>query len=325
MNRIIIRNHPESTTSCDSNSSPCSKYFSWKSIVDWILGVVLLVFSLPAIGVLMAIVRLTSSGPGLFRQVRTGKDGKSFTMYKIRTMTKNAEEQTGPIWARIKDSRVTPVGRFLRKLHLDELPQLFNVLKGEMSLVGPRPERPEFVDMLAEQISGYKNRLAAKPGITGLAQLNLPPDSDLNSVRRKLVLDLQYLRQGTLFLDIRIILCTGLRIFKLSEGISLRFFGLGRSISQEQLEYHMPPLGESTGKRLLKLHAAHDSSIEDEYSLAFSMKVVEFVKHLLHDEEIEGPEINRYIEDAIQGFHDSALQHSQSNSEVGIHPDPVSE
>ncbi|MEA1952004.1 MAG: sugar transferase, partial [Planctomycetota bacterium] len=206
------------------------------------LAVVLLVLLFPLIGILMAIVRLTSSGPGLFRQARTGKNQKSFTMYKIRTMAENAEAKSGPIWARVSDSRVTAVGHVLRKLHLDELPQLFNVLKGEMSLVGPRPERPEFIDMLAEQISGYKNRLAEKPGITGLAQLNLPPDSDLKSVRYKLVLDLEYLRQASFFLDIRIILCTALRGVKLPERMSLRFFGLHRSISNEQLERHKPPV-----------------------------------------------------------------------------------
>ena len=131
----------------------------------------------------MLLVRLTSRGPGIYKQARVGKDGRKFMMYKIRTMRQDAEAASGPMWTQAHDPRVTFLGRVLRKLHLDELPQLFNVLKGEMSLVGPRPERPEFVRVLAEAIPGYRNRLAVRPGVTGLAQVNLPPDTDIASVR----------------------------------------------------------------------------------------------------------------------------------------------
>ena len=120
-------------------------------------------------------------------------------------------EKDGPKWAAAKDCRVTPIGRFLRRFHLDELPQLFNVLKGEMALVGPRPERPEFVKKLRGQIPEYMSRLRVLPGITGLAQLNLPPDTDLESVRRKLVLDLEYVGKSSVLLDISIIMCTSCR------------------------------------------------------------------------------------------------------------------
>jgi hypothetical protein len=148
-------------------------------------------------------------------------------MYKIRSMTHNAEQKTGPAWTQTADPRVTPLGHFLRKFHLDELPQLFNVLRGEMSLVGPRPERPEFVKILSLQIPEYANRLAVKPGITGLAQLNLPPDSDLDSVRRKVVLDLEYIRSATVWFDIKLIFGTALRFTKLPV---LGILGIRRSV-----------------------------------------------------------------------------------------------
>jgi lipopolysaccharide/colanic/teichoic acid biosynthesis glycosyltransferase len=201
---------------------PClvpARYFHWKGRMDRVLAAILLVPGLPIIGLLMLLVRCTSRGPGIYRQTRTGKDGRTFTLYKLRTMRQDAEAATGAVWSVKNDPRVAPLGRVLRKLHLDELPQLFNVLRGEMSLVGPRPERPEFVHVLAEQIPRYGDRLTVLPGVTGLAQVNLPPDTDLDSVRRKLELDLEYCRRANLFLDLRIMACTSLRIF----GISARF------------------------------------------------------------------------------------------------------
>ena len=134
------------------------------------------------------------------------------------------------MWAHARDPRITPMGRLLRRLHLDELPQLLNVLKGDMSLVGPRPERPEFVHVLAETIPDYLKRLVVPPGVTGLAQLNLPPDSDLMSVRRKLVLDCEYIEQAGLLLDMRLLCCTGLRMLKLPKRWMLSIFGLRRDM-----------------------------------------------------------------------------------------------
>ena len=208
-----------------------SAYFRWKGILDRVLAAVLLIPALPIIGLLVVLVRLTSRGPGVFRQSRVGKNGRKFMMYKIRTMRHDAEAETGAVWTKALDPRVTPIGKVLRKLHLDELPQLFNVVQGEMSLAGPRPERPEFVYVLAAAIPGYLDRLAIPPGVTGLAQLNLPPDSNLDSVRRKLALDLEYVRRAGLLLDIRLLLCTFGRMFKLPEWILLRIFRLSRQVA----------------------------------------------------------------------------------------------
>lgn len=185
-----------------------SPYFRWHAIWAWILTALATPVFLPIIGFLVLLVRLTSRGPGLYRQQRVGKNGKIFWIYKIRTMRIDAEAHTGPVWTEENDPRITPVGRWLRRLHLDELPQIFNVLMGQMTLIGPRPERPEFTQMLAQAIPGYLNRIAVLPGITGLAQINLPPDSDLDSVRRKLVLDLEYIEKANFWLDVRILLCT---------------------------------------------------------------------------------------------------------------------
>ena len=202
--------------------------FHWKERTDPILAAILLIPGLPLIGILVALIRLTSKGPGIFRQRRVGKHGRPFTMYKLRTMAHNAEAGTGPVWTQSGDPRVTWLGRVLRKLHLDELPQLFNILKGEMALIGPRPERPEFVEILAELVPGYAERLAVRPGVTGLAQINLPPDSDLLSVWRKLQLDLEYIETAGLFLDLRMFFCTSVRLVALPGEVVKRLFCLRR-------------------------------------------------------------------------------------------------
>jgi len=207
-----------------------SPYFRWKRLLDVALVAGLLVPCLPVLGALVLLVRLTSRGPGLYRQSRVGKDGRPFKLYKIRTMRHDAESQTGPMWSRPGDSRITGVGVIIRRFHLDELPQLFNVLKGEMSLVGPRPERPEFVRALSTAIPGYDNRLRVPPGITGLAQLNLPPDTNLCCVCRKVVLDTDYIQRAGLLLDLRLLCCTFARVFKLSNAMTLRPLGLMREV-----------------------------------------------------------------------------------------------
>jgi lipopolysaccharide/colanic/teichoic acid biosynthesis glycosyltransferase len=187
-------------------------YLKWSVAWGWLVAVVMLVLSLPLMAGLVLLVRLTSRGPGIYRQRRVGLNGRVFTIYKLRTMYIDAEAKTGPVWATEDDPRITPVGRVLRRTHLDELPQLFNVLQGDMGLIGPRPERPEFTDKLALEIRGFRNRLVCRPGITGLAQVCLPSDSDLAGVQRKLELDLRYLSEATLWLDLQILWRTALRL-----------------------------------------------------------------------------------------------------------------
>ncbi len=205
-----------------------SPYFFRKRIVDTLGAALLLVPGLPLILFLAILTKLTSKGPAIFSQVRVGKDGRVFTMYKIRTMVQDAEALSGAVWATKTDPRVTFLGRILRKLHLDELPQLLNVLRGEMTLVGPRPERPEFVDLLEAKVPGYMLRLRVPPGVTGLAQLNLPADRNLDDVRRKLTLDLEYIENASLSFDLRLILGTVCRFVNYFHKTPLRFLGIYR-------------------------------------------------------------------------------------------------
>ncbi len=217
-------------------------WFRRKGLFDRAAAAVLLVPGLPIILLLVILVRLTSKGPGIFCQKRVGKNGKVFTMLKLRSMRVDAEHLCGAIWARDDDPRTTPVGWFLRKFHLDELPQLFNVLWGEMSLVGPRPERPEFVSVLSEIIPRYQCRLLVPPGVTGLAQINLPPDTDIDSVCRKLALDLEYVETGSLWLDLRTIACTASRLFKLGGLKWTRLFGLRRDVDHHPRYVPLPEI-----------------------------------------------------------------------------------
>ena len=179
-----------------------------KRALDLFVTIPLAVLALPVIAAAWLLVRSTSKGPGFYSQIRVGRNGHHYRIYKIRTMHHNCESKSGAAWCTKHDRRVTGVGRVLRKLHIDELPQLLNVLLGDMSLVGPRPERPEFVRLLAEQIPGYVDRLVVRPGVTGLAQIQLPPDVDVEDVRRKIVLDRCYTNNRNLWLDLRIMMGT---------------------------------------------------------------------------------------------------------------------
>jgi lipopolysaccharide/colanic/teichoic acid biosynthesis glycosyltransferase len=183
-------------------------YLPCKTALDTVLAVLMGVLALPLIGLSALAVRLTSRGPAFYSQMRVGRHGRLFRIWKIRTMIHNCESLTGPRWSMPGDPRVTPVGWLLRRTHLDELPQLLNVLRGEMSLVGPRPERPEFVPDLERAIPAYGQRLRVKPGVTGLAQVQLPPDTDLSSVRRKLASDLYYVMHVNPWLDLRLLVST---------------------------------------------------------------------------------------------------------------------
>jgi lipopolysaccharide/colanic/teichoic acid biosynthesis glycosyltransferase len=201
-------------------------YLAVRAAVERVAGLVLLVLALPVIGLAALAVRLTSRGPAFYTQVRVGLRGERFRIYKLRTMMHNCESLTGPRWSMPGDPRVTPAGRFLRATHLDELPQLVNVVRGEMSLIGPRPERPEFLPELTDALPAYAQRLWLRPGVTGLAQVQLPADTDLDSVHRKLAYDLYYVREASLWLDLRILFATTLYAAGVSYGTIRRLFAL---------------------------------------------------------------------------------------------------
>jgi sugar transferase (PEP-CTERM system associated) len=189
----------------------------YQNTVNLVIAIAGLILSFPLMLLTALAVRLTSAGPVFYRQVRVGLNGKPFTLFKFRSMRMDAEADTGAIWAAKDDPRVTPVGRIIRKLRLDELPQLVNVLKGEMSMVGPRPERPEFVQTLVEQIPYYRQRYAVRPGITGWAQINYKYGETLEDTMVKLEYDLYYIKYISFSLDAYIMLHT-LKAMVLSRG-----------------------------------------------------------------------------------------------------------
>ncbi len=202
---------PEMDAVAATPSVRINRYEAIKPWLDFALASVLLFFTAPLIILFMVLMRLSSRGAWVYVQKRLGLGGRVFTLYKIRTMYQDSERDSIPRWCVPGDPRVTPLGRFLRWSHVDELPQLINVLKGEMSLVGPRPERPEFLEPLELALPNYRQRLAVRPGLTGLAQVQQPADIDLASVRRKLNYDLCYVERMSFWLDIRLMAGTVLK------------------------------------------------------------------------------------------------------------------
>jgi lipopolysaccharide/colanic/teichoic acid biosynthesis glycosyltransferase len=168
---------------------------------------VLLVLVMPLLMVMACLIKLDSRGPVLYRQERVGLHGRVFTLLKFRSMRMDAEA-CGPCWAAERDPRVTRVGTFIRATRIDELPQLLNVLRGEMSLIGPRPERPHFTALLARTIPSYADRTEILPGITGWAQVNYPYGASVEDARFKLAYDLHYIRSRSLLLDLYILIAT---------------------------------------------------------------------------------------------------------------------
>jgi lipopolysaccharide/colanic/teichoic acid biosynthesis glycosyltransferase len=183
-----------------------------KELMDVVGGIAASIIFLPVM-VLCAILIKASDpeGPVLYRQVRVGLNGQLFTIYKLRSMYVDAEARSGAVWAGNNDPRVIPACRWMRMSHVDELPQLLNILRGEMSLVGPRPERPEMFEQLSRDVPDFEQRLAVKPGITGLAQIMNGYDTDVAAVRRKLAYDLEYIENMSLLQEIKIILRTFLK------------------------------------------------------------------------------------------------------------------
>jgi lipopolysaccharide/colanic/teichoic acid biosynthesis glycosyltransferase len=216
-----------------------------KAVLDRLAALCLLVLGGPLILVLALLVKLTSRGPAFYTQARLGRHGVPFTIYKLRTMMNKCESLTGPRWSMPGDPRVTALGRFLRATHLDELPQLLNVLRGEMSLIGPRPERPEFLPELERACPRYRERLAVRPGVTGLAQVQLPADTSVDSVRRKLAYDLYYIRHLNPWLDLALLLCTGLYAMGLPFGLAGRLLRVPHG---ERVEGEMSAAPQDAGR-----------------------------------------------------------------------------
>jgi sugar transferase (PEP-CTERM system associated) len=179
-----------------------------KRMLDVMVSAIGCCLSAPILAILAVLIKLDSPGPVFFRQERVGQSGRVFALVKLRSMRVDAEAETGPVWAKPGDTRVTRVGRLLRKSRLDEVPQLFNVLMGDMSLVGPRPERAAFVAQLQEQIPFYMYRHVLKPGITGWAQICYRYGASLDDAREKLEYDLYYIKNRSVFLDLLIIVET---------------------------------------------------------------------------------------------------------------------
>jgi lipopolysaccharide/colanic/teichoic acid biosynthesis glycosyltransferase len=209
-------------------------YSSVKLVLGWPLAFLLFILALPVICLMAALVKLTSRGPVFYSQMRQGRDGHAYRLWKIRTMRVDSERE-GAQWAKENDPRATPIGRFLRKTHLDELPQLWNVLRGEMCLVGPRPERPIIAERLECRVPHYRERLLVRPGLTGLAQVHLPADTDLNSVRRKLAHDLYYIGHMNPWLDFRLLVCTGLYLFRVPFHVSAWLLGVPKGQRVESM------------------------------------------------------------------------------------------
>jgi lipopolysaccharide/colanic/teichoic acid biosynthesis glycosyltransferase len=187
-------------------------YDPFKKAIEFLASIAIFMILLPIEILVALLVRSTSRGPVIYRQIRVGQGEREFTLYKFRTMRRDAE-RTGAQWAAQNDSRATPVGKLLRATHLDELPQLWNIIRGDISFVGPRPERPEFVAKLKAQVPFYEMRLFVKPGVTGWAQIHYRADLTLEDVEQKLQYDIYYLKNRSLFLDLTIILKTLKSIF----------------------------------------------------------------------------------------------------------------
>ena len=175
-----------------------------KRVTDILFAALGVLLIMPFLPLLALVIRMDSPGPVFFRQLRVGEKGRDFVLYKFRTMREDAESGTGAVWAQEKDPRVTRIGTFLRKTRIDEIPQLFNVLKGDMSMIGPRPERPEFVEKLKKVIPYYSERHSVKPGVTGWAQVRYPYGASEEDALEKLRYDLYYIKNLSLSFDLMV-------------------------------------------------------------------------------------------------------------------------
>lgn len=206
--RVSVKELRPSQLIYSGELGPRRRVQRYQTIMNIVLAAVGLIAALPLMLLTAIAVKLCSRGPVLYRQTRVGLNGRPFTLYKFRSMRVDAEAGTGAVWAIKDDPRITPVGRIIRKIRFDELPQLFNVLRGEMSIVGPRPERPEFVKTLSEQIPYYRQRHCVRPGITGWAQINYKYGDTLEDTITKLEYDLYYIKNVSVSMDVYIIFHT---------------------------------------------------------------------------------------------------------------------
>jgi sugar transferase (PEP-CTERM system associated) len=214
--RVSTRQMRPSRLVFSSDLGPRKGSLFWHSLYSFPMAALLLVLFAPVMLIVAIIVKLTSPGPIFHRQVRVGLNGSTFTVYKFRSMYADAEARTGPVWAKKGDDRITAPGKWIRRFRLDELPQLMNVLRNEMALVGPRPERPEFVASLNEQIPYYNYRHCVRPGITGWAQINYKYGDTFDDSIMKLEYDLYYIKNLAVSLDLFIIFHT-LKVMLFSE------------------------------------------------------------------------------------------------------------
>ena len=217
MRRVCSRKIQPSQLIFSSMLGPRPHAITLQNFYSLVIGVVGLILASPLMLITALLVKFSSPGPILYRQKRVGLNGELFTLYKFRSMYADAEARTGAVWAKVDDPRITPVGRWLRRLRLDELPQLWNVVRGQMAIVGPRPERPEFVELLTQQIPYYRQRHAVKPGITGWAQINHKYGDTALDAMIKLEYDLYYIKHVAPMLDFYIIFHT-LKVMLLSRG-----------------------------------------------------------------------------------------------------------
>jgi len=185
-----------------------------KRVIDLFIGIIGLLICIPIWLVFAILIKLDSRGPVFYQQERMGKDGKIFYIIKFRSMISDAEAKTGPVWAGTADDRVTTIGRLLRRFHFDETPQLINIIKGEMSVVGPRPERPYFVEKLKDTYPFYSRRFKIRPGVTGWSQINQRFDINVKDVHQKLKYDFYYIENMNLRLDINILIKTIIVVFR---------------------------------------------------------------------------------------------------------------
>ncbi len=224
-----------------SPDNPNLSSYATQRVLDWCVALPASVVALPIVLAAALAVKLNSRGPVFYTQYRCGRGERPFRIVKLRTMYHNCESESGACWSTNGDPRVTRVGRVLRKLHLDELPQLWNVLSGEMSLVGPRPERPEILDDLESTIPLVRSRCLVRPGVTGLAQIQQPPDVTPDCFRRKLSYDRHYIFKRGLLTDLRILVGTVLYLCGLSYGRVRKLAGLSVPVMPDEvLTYRVP-------------------------------------------------------------------------------------